>query len=149
MDEDNLTYETDKGLGGTEEEEDKNNTHENKDEQKKQIENRNRTDYNNGALQKPSLSVTFSEGEDISHSQKSESFDENSIGTGSLIEEQEENGTSESVWKKWTKAFSWNDFFYAIIFGLGPTSWDVLSDLRFGGNLKNTFINLTQIHLSI
>ena len=32
-------------------------------------------------------------------------------------------------------AFSWDNFFYAIIFGLGPTAWDVFSDLRFGHHL--------------
>ena len=147
--EDSLTDETDKGLRGTEEEEDEKKPHENKDEQRKQIENRDRTDYKNGALQKTSLCVTFSEEEDIINSHQIESVDENRIGTGFLIEEQEKDGTREPFWNKWKKAFSWNDFFYAIIFGLGPTSWDVLSDLRFGGNLKNTFSNLKQIHLSI
>ena len=32
-------------------------------------------------------------------------------------------------------AFSWDNFFYAIIFGLGPTSWDVISDWWFAERL--------------
>ena len=136
--EDNLTGETDNRLSGSEEGKDQINTHENKVEQREKNENWNRTDYRNEASQKPSLCVTFSEGEDIDNSHQGESFDENSIGTGFLIEEEEDDGTRECVWKKWKKAFSWNDFFYAIIFGLGPTSWDVLSDLRFGWNLADS-----------
>ena len=140
--EDNYTQnckdEIDEGLDNTEEETDERNTHESKNEQSEKIENRNRTDHKNVALQKPTLCVTFSEGEDVNNSHQNESFDENSIGTGFSVEEEEDDGTRESLWKKWKKAFSWNDFFYAIIFGLGPTSWDVLSDLRFGWNLARS-----------
>ena len=42
----------------------------------------------------------------------------------------EDNTTGANLWEKIKMAFSWNDFFYSIIFGLLPTSWDVLSDLR-------------------
>ena len=31
----------------------------------------------------------------------------------------------------WRKCFNRNDFLYSLILGLGPTAWDVLSDLRY------------------
>ena len=55
-----------------------------------------------------------------------------------MIEEEGGDDTGETFWKKWKEAFRWNDFFYGLIFGLAPTSWDVLSDLRFGGRLANS-----------
>ena len=113
------------------EQEDKKN--ENKDEEnhfwRQEIEDRNK---------KQPLCVTFSEGEEgvAGNSHQSEPSDGNSIRV--LVEEEEEEDTGEPVWKKWKKAFHWNDFFYGLIFGLGPTSWDVLSDLRFGRSLAES-----------
>ena len=132
--------ETDKESCYTEEEEqereDKSN--ENKDKEnhlrRKEIEDRNK----NGGLQKQPLCVTFSEGEEgvVDNSHQSEPSDGNSIRVS--IEEEEEDDTGEPVWRKWKKAFRWNDFFYGLIFGLGPTSWDVLSDIRFGRSLAES-----------
>ena len=80
----------------------------------------------------------ISQREGIGNSQQSESSGENSIGTGFSEEEAEEEDdtTGESVLKQWRLAFCWNDFFYSIIFGLGPTAWDVISDLRFGWSMR-------------
>ena len=50
----------------------------------------------------------------------------------------EDNTMGANLWEKIKMAFSWNDFFYSIIFGLLPTSWDVLSDLRFGWSLSKS-----------
>ena len=86
-------------------------------------------------FQQPALCVTFSQGGE-GNSHQSEPSDSNSIGREH--EEEEDASSSEPVWKKWKEAFSWNDFFYAIVFGLGPTSWDVLSDLRFGWRLAKS-----------
>lgn len=135
--------ETDKELSVTQEEEEEeveNKLNESKAEQKhlgrKDIEERR--ENKNRRLQKPPLCVTFSEGE-VGTSRQSEPADGNSTGRGVSIEgEEEEEGTGEPVWKKWKEAFSWNDFFYGLIFGLGPTSWDVLSDLRFGWRLAKS-----------
>ena len=137
----NENDETDKESCYTQEEEqereDKSN--ENKDKEnhlrRKEIEDRNK----NGGLQKQPLCVTFSEGEEgvVDNSHQSESSDGNSIRV-LVEEEEEEDDTGEPVWKKWKKAFRWNDFFYGLIFGLGPTSWDVLSDLRFGRSLAES-----------
>ena len=121
--------ETDKESSGTEEEEEG----ENKDEQnhlrRREIEERKRRG------RKPALHVTFSEGEGNSH--QSEAAD---VRGEVLIEEEGGDGASagETFWKKWKEAFRWNDFFYGLIFGLAPTSWDVLSDLRFGWRLAES-----------
>ena len=72
------------------------------------------------------------------------SFDDNSVDAGLSIEadadvEVERDDAGEtSAWKKWKESFSWNDFFYSIIFGLGPTAWDVISDLKFGWSLSQS-----------
>ena len=80
------------------------------------------------------------------------SFDGDSVEAGLSIEadadadedadadvEVERDGAGEtSAWRKWKESFSWNDFFYSIIFGLGPTAWDVISDLRFGDSLSQS-----------
>ena len=72
------------------------------------------------------------------------SFDDDSVDAGLSIEadadvEVERDDAGEtSAWKKWKASFSWNDFFYSIIFGLGPTAWDVISDLRFGWSLSKS-----------
>ena len=120
--------ETDKESSGTEEEEEG----ENKDEQnhlrRREIEERKRRG------RKPALHVTFSEGEGNSH--QSEAAD---VRGEVLIEEEAGEGdVGETFWKKWKEAFRWNDFFYGLIFGLAPTSWDVLSDLRFGWRLAES-----------
>ena len=73
--------------------------------------------------------------ESIDDSQQNESSSENSISTGFSLTVEEEEEIGETVWKKWRMAFCWSDFFYSIIFGLGPTAWDVLSDLRFGWSM--------------
>ena len=70
------------------------------------------------------------------------SFDGDSVEAGLSIEaeldvERDDAGET-SAWKKWKASFSWNDFFYSIIFGLGPTAWDVISDLRFGWSLSRS-----------
>ena len=104
--EDNYTQnckdEIDEGLDGTEEEKDESNTHESKNEQSEKIENRNRTDHKNVALQKPTLCVTFSEGEDISNSHQGESFDENLVHgyPVALLCAQHHIGTSAAVPKQ-------------------------------------------------
>ena len=53
--------------------------------------------------------------------------------TGLRTEDQEV--TVENLKTKVFNAFSWDNFFYAIVFGLCPTAWDVFSDLRFGKRL--------------
>ena len=69
------------------------------------------------------------------------SFDDGSVDAGlsvvadADVEVERDDAGETSAWKKWKESFSWNDFFYSIIFGLGPTAWDVLSDLRFGWNM--------------
>ena len=74
--------------------------------------------------------------ESVDDSQQNESSTENSIRTGfSITEEEEDDDTGVTVWKHWRMAFCWSDFFYSIIFGLGPTAWDVLSDLKFGWSM--------------
>ena len=68
------------------------------------------------------------------------SFAENNIEINPSTREEavDENRTHTNLWNKIKMAFSWNDFFYSIIFGLLPTSWDVLSDLRFGWSLSKS-----------
>ena len=68
------------------------------------------------------------------------SFAENNIEINPSTREEavDENRTHTNLWNKIKMAFSWNDFFYSIIFGLLPTSWDVLSDLRFGWSLSQS-----------
>ena len=68
------------------------------------------------------------------------SFAENNIEINPSTREEavDENRTHTNLWNKIKMAFSWNDFFYSIIFGLLPTSWDVLSDLRFGWSLSES-----------
>ena len=124
-----------------EEEEDEKIAYENKDEQnrRKEIEKRKNRDCRNGESERPPPCVTFPEGgEPVQNYNQIEPSDENNIGREVLIAEEEVDGAGEPLWKKWKNAFSWNDFFYAIIFGLGPTSWDVLSDLRFGWGLARS-----------
>ena len=152
--------ETDKELSSTEEEDNENKANENKDERKhvgsKQLEggtkdrelqkpqlSKNMKNIGDCTLnkdrgfQKPALCVTFSQGGE-GNSHQSEPSDSNSMGREEEDEVEEDASSSEPVWKKWKEAFSWNDFFYAIVFGLGPTSWDVLSDLRFGWRLAKS-----------
>ena len=102
---------------------------ENKDEQnhlqRREIDKRKRREKKKMRLQNPQLCIGFPEG--VSH--QSEPSDPSNMGRREvLIEEEADEDTGETVWKKWKEAFSWNDFFYAIIFGLFPTSWDVLRE---------------------
>ena len=117
-------------------EEEKEDKDENKAGQKyvgrKEVEERKKRRGN----KKLPLCVTFSEG-GLGNSHQSESADGTIIGV-LVEEEEEEDGTGEPVWRKWKEAFRWNDFFYGLIFGLGPTSWDVLSDLKFGWSLATS-----------
>ena len=40
------------------------------------------------------------------------------------------------TWLKATKEyFNWDDFFYALIFGLAPTAWDMYTDLELASHL--------------
>ena len=57
------------------------------------------------------------------------SFSETGVST------EDEGFNIDNLKAKIYSAFSWDNFFYAIIFGLGPTAWDVFSDLRFGHHL--------------
>ena len=142
---DDCKDETDKESSGTEEEEEGENKEEQNHLRRREIEERKRREIEERKRReieerkrrgrKPALHVTFSEGEGNSH--QSEAAD---VRGEVLIEEEAGEGASagESFWKKWKEAFRWNDFFYGLIFGLAPTSWDVLSDLRFGGRLANS-----------
>ena len=102
------------------------------------LENEKSTSAKDRGSQKPVVLAmpSISQREGISNSQQSESSGENSIGTGFSEEEEEEDDTTGvAVLKQWRLAFCWNDFSYSIIFGLGPTAWDVISDLRFGWSM--------------
>ena len=119
-------------------EKDENNDEQNQDWRKK-LENEKSTSDKDEGSQKPVLLAMpgISQREGICNFQQSESSGENSIGTGFSFgeEEEEDDTTGVAVWKQWRMAFCWSDFFYSIIFGLGPTAWDVLSDLRFGWSM--------------
>ena len=55
------------------------------------------------------------------------------IETG--VSPEDEAFTIDNLKAKVFGAFSWDNFFYAIIFGLAPTSWDVISDGLFAKRL--------------
>ena len=97
------------------------------------IENKERANDRN---QKPSYTQTISQTEGIDNLGQDECSSVNSIVTEFSLEEEDISGAS--VWVKWRIAFSWSDFFYSLIFGLGPTAWDVLSDLRFGWSMARS-----------
>ena len=97
------------------------------------IKNKERSNDRN---QRPSYTQTISQTEGIDNSGQDECSSDNSIVTEFSLEEEDISGAS--VWVKWRIAFSWSDFFYSLIFGLGPTAWDVLSDLRFGWSMARS-----------
>ena len=43
------------------------------------------------------------------------------------------------TWLKATKeCFNWGDFFFALIFGLAPTAWDMYTDLKLASHLHES-----------
>ena len=43
------------------------------------------------------------------------------------------------TWLEETKeCFNWDDFFFALIFGLAPTAWDMYTDLKLAAHLHET-----------
>lgn len=69
------------------------------------------------------------------HDIPQEGYSQNASFSETGVSTEEEGFNIDHLKAKIYSAFSWDNFFYAIIFGLGPTAWDVFSDLRFGHHL--------------
>ena len=68
-----------------------------------------------------------------------ESQSERQMTVVEFQEEARQNETEEgTLWLRCTRAFNWDDFFYSLILGLGPTAWDVIGDFVFGSALEQS-----------